>query len=125
MEENGVTKTLNKQVEIKTNAQNFYAKLFSNHVLIITQNAQTLSKLSNQQSESMSGHISVDEMTKYLKKSKNNVSPGSSGFKGNFYKFVWLDIKNWVVSSAKYSFDRDMRIVGGTGGTPPEPIAGN
>ena len=105
MEENGVTKTLNKQVEIKTNAQNCYAKLFSNHVLIITQNAQTLPKLSNQQSESMSGHISVDEMTKYLKKSKNNVSPGSSGFTGDFYKFFWLDIKHFVVRSANYSFD--------------------
>ena len=113
VEENGVTKTLNKQVEIETNAQKFYANLYSNHDHIITQNvedflgpsAQSLPKLSNQQSESMSGHISIDEMTKYLKKTKNNVSPGSSGFTGDFYKFFWLDIKHFVVRSANYSFD--------------------
>ena len=54
----------------------FYSKLFSNHDQIITQDieqflgpsAETLPKLSNDQSESMNGHITVEDMTKYLKK---------------------------------------------------------
>ena len=41
----------------------------------------------------MKGKVTVEEMTKYLKKCKNNVSPGSSGFTNDFYKFFWRDIK--------------------------------
>ena len=33
------------------------------------------------------------------------MSPGSSGFTGNFYKFFWRNIKHFVVRSANYSFD--------------------
>ena len=53
----------------------------------------------------MNGKISVDEMTKYLKKCKNNVSPGSSGFTNEFYKFFWRDIKYFVINSVDYAFD--------------------
>ena len=53
----------------------------------------------------MSGHITIEEMTKYLKKSRNNVSPGSSGFTADFFKFFWRNIKQFVVRSANYSFD--------------------
>ena len=73
-------KNLNNQPEIESASMKFYSKLFSNHDQIITQDieqflgpsAETLTKLSNHQSESMNGHISVEEMTKYLKKSRNN-----------------------------------------------------
>ena len=33
------------------------------------------------------------------------MSPGSSGFTGDFYKFFWRNIKHFVVRSANYSFD--------------------
>ena len=106
-------KTLNKQSDIETESMKFYSNLYSNHDQIITQDikeflgpsTETLPKLSNHQSESMNGHITVEEMTKYLKKSRNNVSPGSSGFTGDFLKFFWRDIKLFVVRSANYSFD--------------------
>jgi hypothetical protein len=95
VEENGLKKNLNNQPEIESASMKFYSKLFSNHDQIITQDieqflgpsAETLPKLSNDQSESMNGHITVEDMTKYLKKTRNNVSPGSSGFTGDFYKF--------------------------------------
>ena len=55
----------------------------------------------------MEGRITVEEMTKYLKKSKNNVAPGSSGFTNEFFKFFWRDIKNFVVNSVDYAFDNN------------------
>ena len=113
IDENGTKKVLDKQNEIELETKKFYTKLFSNHDHVITQNieeflgpsTQSLPKLSDSQSSSMNGHISLEEMTRYLKKSRNNVSPGSSGFTGDFYNFFWLDIKLFVVRSANYSFD--------------------
>ena len=42
--------------------------------------------------------------TNYLKKIRNNASPGNSGFTGEFFKFFWRDLKQFIVSSANYSF---------------------
>ena len=39
------------------------------------------------------------------KKTKNNVSPGISGFTGDFFKFFWRDIKQFAVRSVNHSFD--------------------
>ena len=44
-------------------------------------------------------------MSKFLKKTSNNKSPGCSGFSGDFYKFFWRDLKHFVVRSVNYSFD--------------------
>ena len=35
----------------------------------------------------MESKITIQEMTNYLKKVKKNVSPGSSGYTNEFYKF--------------------------------------
>jgi len=42
----------------------------------------------------MEGLLTEGEVGKYLKKLKNNKSPGSSGFTGEFYKMFWINIKN-------------------------------
>ena len=55
----------------------------------------------------MKGKISLEEMTKYLKKTKNNVSPGSSGFTNDFYKFFWRDLKQFVVRAVDFAFDNN------------------
>ena len=34
----------------------------------------------------------------------NNKSPGSDGFTTNFYKFFWIDIKDFLFDSFRYSF---------------------
>jgi hypothetical protein len=67
--------------------------------------ADTFPKLTNQESESVEGKLTVEEMSSFLKKTRNNVSPGSSGFTGDFYKFFWIDIKHFVVRSANFSFE--------------------
>ena len=92
IEENGTSKTVTKQCEIKNETKKFYTKLYSNHDHLINETidtflgptANSVPKLNANQSEKMEGYITIDEMTKYLKKTKNNVSPGSSGFTGDF-----------------------------------------
>ena len=53
----------------------------------------------------MEGLISVEELTTHLKKIKNNVSPGSTGFTNEFFKFFWVDIKHFVTRAINYSYE--------------------
>ena len=48
--------------------------------------------------------LTMEEITKALKLLPNNKSPGSDGFTTNFYKFFWIDIKDLLFDSFKYSF---------------------
>ena len=48
--------------------------------------------------------LTLEEMTKALKLLPNNKSPGSDGFTTNFYKFFWIDIKDFLFDSFRYSF---------------------
>ena len=52
----------------------------------------------------MNGPLTLSELTNYLKKTKNNVSPGSTGFTNEFFKFFWRDLKLFVLNSVEYSF---------------------
>ena len=55
----------------------------------------------------MEGKITLDEMIHYFKKYKNNVSPVSSGFTNEFYKFFWRDIKHFVIKAVEYDFENN------------------
>ena len=78
----GSPKTLTKQKDIEGETKHFYQKLYSNNDHQITENidtflgpaSNTLPKVTPSQAANMTGHISLDEMTRYLKKTKNNVS---------------------------------------------------
>ena len=48
--------------------------------------------------------VTLEEITKALKLLPNNKSPGSDGFATNFYKFFWIDIKDFLFDSFRYSF---------------------
>ena len=48
--------------------------------------------------------LTIDEMTKALKLLPNNKWPGSDGFTTNFYKCFWIDIKDLLFESFRYSF---------------------
>ena len=48
--------------------------------------------------------LTLEEITKALKLLPNNKSPGSDGFTTNFYKFFWIDIKDFLFDSFRYSF---------------------
>ena len=62
-------------------------------------------RLSDAQKRSMEHLISTEELTKYLKKTKNNVAPGSTGFTNEFYKFFWNDLKIMITKSINFSYD--------------------
>ena len=79
---------LTDQKEIEDEVFHFYRNLFSEKSTEISEISQFLGplssdscpKLSEVQKRSMEGLLSLDELTKYIKKTKNNVSPGSSGY---------------------------------------------
>ena len=113
--EEGQELVLNDQKSIETEICSYYSKLYQNkddsieidsiEGFLGQENCQNIPKLSNNQKQSMKGKISVEEMTKYFKKCKNNVSPGSSGFTTDFYKFFWRDVKYFVINSVDFAFD--------------------
>ena len=71
------------------------------------ENCQSIKKLSLAQKNNMKGTLTLDELTRYLKKTRNNVAPGSTGFTNEFFKFFSRDLKHFVVKSVKYSFDNN------------------
>ena len=68
-------------------------------------------KISENEKVKMEGLLSLDELTKYLKKTKNNVSPGSSGFSNEFFKFFWIDIKLFVMNALNFGYEMGMLSV--------------
>ena len=87
--EDGSEKLINDQKEVEKEILDFHVDLFEckdnfiefNSVaeFLGAENCENIPKLNEGEKAKMEGRISLDEMTKYLKKSKNNVAPGSSG----------------------------------------------
>ena len=71
----------------------------------------TCPKLSDIQSNQMEGLLTLNELTKYMKKTKNNVAPGSSGYTNEFFKFFWIDLKIFIVNSINHSYELGMLSV--------------
>ena len=68
-------------------------------------------KLSDTQKNAMERIITVEELTKHLKKTKDNVSPGSSGFTNEFFKFFWIDLKHFVTKAVNFGYESGMLLV--------------
>ena len=105
---------ITEQSEIEPEIRDYYLNLFDCHDHVINiesvteylgPTAESFPKLTNQEAASVEGILTLEEMSAFLKKTRNNVSPGSSGFTGDFYKFFWIDLKHFVVRSANYSFE--------------------
>ena len=105
---------INEQKSVENEIYKFYKKLFSNKDDLIQSqsienflgpSSQSMPKLSEHQKIKMEENLSLDELTKYLKKCKNNVAPGSSGFTFDFYKFFWSDIKHYIIRAVDYAFE--------------------
>ena len=69
---------------------------------------QSCPKLSENQKNQMEGLLTLEELTKHIKKTKNNVSPGSSGYTNEFFKFFWIDLKVLITNSVNYSYEVGM-----------------
>jgi hypothetical protein len=59
----------------------------------------------------MEGILTMEELVKYMKKAKNNVSPGSTGFTNEFYKFFLRDLKIFMLNSINHSYQTGMLSV--------------
>ena len=53
-------------------------------------------KISEEERCQLEKKITIEEVSKMLKNTKNNVAPGAGGFTGSFYKVFWCYIK-WIV----------------------------
>ena len=58
-------------------------------------------KISEEESCRLEEKINMDEVSKTLRNTKNNVAPGAGGFTGSFYKVFWCLIK-WIVLGTIY-----------------------
>ena len=106
--------TLTKQKEIEGEIYQFYKNLFSCHDDddsnnkkiddFVLEEAETCPKLSDLQKDSMEGLLTDAELTKYIKSAKNNVSPGSTGYTNEFFKFFWRDLRYLILNSVNHGF---------------------
>ena len=111
--DDNVEVNLDSQTEIEAEMLRYYRDLYSNKDYLLDEidienflgeTSGNIPKLNDEQKNSMEGLITEQEILEYLKQLRNNKSPGSSGFTGEFYKFFWIDFKNRLTSSINYSF---------------------
>ena len=97
---------------INNEVYSFYKKLYSSReheiVDVNLKNIlnETTPKLTDETANSIEGLITLPEATLFLSKSKNNKSPGSSGFTVEFFKFFWNDLKFFWLNSINYGFSK-------------------
>ena len=109
--------TINKQNDVEGEIYRYYNELFANkdsdvHIDSIEQflghDAQISAPKVDVSEQENNNLISCDELTRYLKKAKNNVAPGSSGFTNEFYKFFWRDLKTFVTNAINDGYKNGM-----------------
>ena len=93
----GVDVSLTNQKDIEIEAHSFYKHLFDNKDEFLEDQtiedflgrdtANHCPKLSSSEKLSLEGKLTIEELTIYLKQSKNCVAPGSTVFSNEFYKF--------------------------------------
>ena len=112
---NGQETIVNEQAKVEDEIQKYYKALFKNQDNpdseninnFLGQSSTSIPKLSDKQKSEMEGKVSLEEMSNYLKKCKNNVAPGSSGFTFDFYKFFWRDLKIFIIKSIDHAFENN------------------
>ena len=101
------------QKDVEKEIFKFYKNLFANKdnpesgdiKSFLGLNCNSVPTLSENQKHSMEGKLTLEELTNYLKKCKNNVAPGTSGFSFDFYKFFWRDLKYFILRATDYAFE--------------------
>ena len=102
---------ITNQTQIELEIKCFYEKLYSNCDDEITKDMDDFvdmdveyDKLDNVQMQALEHDITLDELNIILKNTKNDSTPGSSGFTYAFYKVFWKFFGPLIVKSANYSF---------------------
>ena len=112
----GETEIITEQKKIEKEIFRFYEELYTNRddnleydqveKYLEPMDLSEVPRVAERQKENMEGLLTLEEMSQYLKKNKINVSPGSTGFTNEFYKFFWRDIKHFVIRAVNYSFSK-------------------
>lgn len=110
-DDNGSEILLTSQSDIEVETKNFYEDLNNNHVNFLTKELNDFldpsiphPKLSESQVANLEQDITLEELASVLRKSRNNSTPGSSGFSYGFYKFFWLQLGPFL-KAGHYSFN--------------------
>ena len=119
VEKNNQKVEIKDQKSIEGEIYNYYRDLFSYkntdnlnvETFLTPEISMSCPKLSDTQKNAMERIITVEELTKHLKKTKNNVSPGSSGFTNEFFKFFWIDLKHFVTKAVNFGYESGMLLV--------------
>ena len=80
-----------------------YASRENNIVHCNTDNINTPT-LSQEESDSLEGPITLQEALSSIKQMKNDKSPGSGGFTAEFFQFFFTDLDTFMVRSINYGF---------------------
>ena len=67
--------------------------------------------ITQMEKEKLDSDIKMEEVSKCLMKTRNNVAPGSGGFTGAFYKVFWCYLKHVVLGAIHQIFkDKSLPI---------------
>ena len=121
IDKNGTSVTITDQKSIESETCNYYKDLFSckdNYLqntsietFLGNNSSNSCPKLNQSQKNHMEGLLTLAELTNYMKKAKNNVSPGSTGFTNEFYKIFWRDLKIFIANSINHSYQNGVLSV--------------
>ena len=99
--------TITDKKDIINEVMNFYKNLYSRKNVDnveISDLVNNLPKLSDHQSNSLEGELTLDEISCSLKEMKNGKSPGSDGFGVEFFKVFWKQLGGYVLRSLNEGF---------------------
>ena len=89
--------------EVKTFYENLYASRENNIVHCNIDNINTPT-LSQEESDSLEGPITLQEALSSIKQMKNDKSPGSDGFTAEFFLILFHRLGTFMVRSINYGF---------------------
>ena len=102
--------TIYDQFEILNETKCYYENLYRKReqYLDINDIIEQLSvsdfpKLDEKKSEFLEGPLTENEVFAFLKKMKNDKSPGPDGFTCEFFKFFWYELGTFITSAINYS----------------------
>lgn len=102
---------LNTQSEILQETENYYKNLYTSRDSSLDSNdleeyigEQSMTKLSQEQSNKLEGMLTLPEISVTLKSMKNEKSPGLSGFSAEFFKVFWRQLGNFVLRALNYGY---------------------
>ena len=96
--------------EILNNQKTYLKNLYNENILINdtpieAQIGVNNLKMTKNEAESLEGNIKHSELAEALKNMKNSKTPGNDGFTAEFFKFFWIDLKNFILNSLNYGYE--------------------